>query len=62
MTDRELLEKLFIEQRLMASKIKRMSEELSDVRCTTTRIEDNQEMLEIELRIRDNNQSKSIRA
>ena len=54
MTDRELLETMFIEQRLMALKIKRMSEELSEVQSVTTRIEENQEFMEIEL--------KSIRA
>lgn len=45
---------MFIEQRLMALKIKRMSEELSEVQSVTTRIEENQEFMEIEL--------KSIRA
>ena len=54
MTDRELLETMFIEQRLMALKIKRMSEELNEVQSVTTRIEENQEFMEIEL--------KSIRA
>ncbi len=54
MTDGELLEAMFAEQRLMALKIKRMSEELSEVRSVATRIEENQEFKEIEL--------KSIRA
>lgn len=44
MTDRELLETMFIEQRLMALKIKRMSEELSEVQSVTTRIEENRNL------------------
>ena len=60
MTDREILENLFIEHRLMKSRFERMSEELGDIKSGIFRLEDNQKILEMELRIKNNNQSKSI--